>query len=145
MKAVADTLAVARSNLIERMSRRAKSRKPYRKAGDDELLALIHRLVDERPSYSTLGTAAPRPTSARRLRASSRIRWQNLDSLRALCGRPWSVYSPRIRRRCSSRISSAMLVRDSRTSSANGAFGRQPLHDSAGIRLSQICNLAVEI
>jgi hypothetical protein len=25
---------------------------------------------------------------------------------------------------CSSRISSAMLVRDSRTSSANGAFGR---------------------
>jgi hypothetical protein len=34
MKAVADTLAVARSNL---MSRRAKSRRPYRKAGDDEL------------------------------------------------------------------------------------------------------------
>ena len=51
MKAVADTLAVARSNLIERMSRRAKSRRPYRKAGDDELLALIRRLVDERPSY----------------------------------------------------------------------------------------------
>ena len=46
-----DTLAVARSNLIERMSRRAKSRRPYRKAGDDELLALIRRLVDERPSY----------------------------------------------------------------------------------------------
>ena len=33
MKAVADTLAVARSNLIERVSRRAKSRRPYRKAG----------------------------------------------------------------------------------------------------------------
>ena len=47
MKAVADTLAVARSNLIERVSRRAKSRRPYRKAGDDELL----RLVDERPTY----------------------------------------------------------------------------------------------
>jgi hypothetical protein len=29
MKAVADTLAVARSNLIERVSRRAKSRRPY--------------------------------------------------------------------------------------------------------------------
>jgi len=28
MKAVADTLAVARSNLIERVSRRAKSRRP---------------------------------------------------------------------------------------------------------------------
>jgi hypothetical protein len=31
--AVADTLAVARSNLIERVSRRAKSHSPYRKAG----------------------------------------------------------------------------------------------------------------
>src|SRR3984893_17582931 len=35
MKAVTDTLAVARSNLIERVSRRAKSRRPYRKAGDN--------------------------------------------------------------------------------------------------------------
>ena len=51
MKAVADTLAVARSNLIERVSRRAKSRRPYRKAGDNELLALIRRLVDARPTY----------------------------------------------------------------------------------------------
>ena len=51
MKAVADTLAVARSNLIELVSRRAKSRRPYRKAGDDELLALIRRVVDERPTY----------------------------------------------------------------------------------------------
>ena len=39
MKAVADTLAVARSNLIERGSRRAKSRRPYRKAYHDELFA----------------------------------------------------------------------------------------------------------
>src|SRR6516225_9878653 len=44
-------------------------------------------------------------------------------------------YSPSTRRLCSSRISSAMLVRDNRTSSANGAFGRQERHDSAGIRL----------
>ena len=51
MKAVADTLAVARSNLIERVSRRAKWRRRYRKAGDNELLALIRRLVDERPTY----------------------------------------------------------------------------------------------
>ena len=51
MKAVADTLAVARSNLIELVSRRAKSRRPYRTAGDNELLALIRRLVDERPTY----------------------------------------------------------------------------------------------
>jgi putative transposase len=33
------------------VSRRAKSRRPYRKAGDNELLALIRRLVDERPTY----------------------------------------------------------------------------------------------
>ena len=51
MKAVADTLAVARSNLIERVTRPAKSRGPYRRAGDEELLALIRRLVDERPTY----------------------------------------------------------------------------------------------
>jgi len=43
-----------------------------------------------------------------------------------------SFYSPSTRRVCSSRISSAMLVRDSRTSSANGALGRHDRHDSAG-------------
>ena len=41
-------------------------------------------------------------------------------------------YSPNTRRLCSSRISSAMLVRDRRTSSANGAFGRHDRHDSSG-------------
>ena len=51
MKAVADTLAVARSNLIERMTRPAKPRGRYRRAGDEELLALIRRLVDRRPTY----------------------------------------------------------------------------------------------
>jgi hypothetical protein len=45
------------------------------------------------------------------------------------------LYSPSTRRRCSSRISSAMLVRDNRMSSANGAFGRHDRQDSAGIRL----------
>ena len=48
MKAVADTLAVARSNLIERVSRRAKSRRPYRKAGDggsfDDIFVSLDRL-----------------------------------------------------------------------------------------------------
>ena len=44
-------------------------------------------------------------------------------------------YSPSTRRRCSSRISSAMLVCDRRTSSANGAFGRQERHESEGMRL----------
>jgi hypothetical protein len=35
----------------------------------------------------------------------------------------------------SMRISSAMLVRDSGTSSANGAFGRHERQDSEGMRL----------
>ena len=59
MKAVADTLAVARSNLIELVSRRAKSRRPYRKAGDNELLALIRRLVDDRLRPPTPQHIAP--------------------------------------------------------------------------------------
>jgi putative transposase len=51
MKAVADTFAVARSNLIERVTRPVRKRGPYRKAKDGELLGLIRRLVDERPTY----------------------------------------------------------------------------------------------
>ena len=41
MKAVADTLAVARSNLIERVIGPARLRGPYRKSADAPLLALI--------------------------------------------------------------------------------------------------------
>jgi hypothetical protein len=44
-------------------------------------------------------------------------------------------YSPKIRRLFSIRISSAMLVGERRTSSANGAFGRHERHDSDGIKL----------
>ena len=51
MKAVADTLTVARSNLIERAARPTQPRRAYRKAGDEPLLVLIRRLVDERPTY----------------------------------------------------------------------------------------------
>src|SRR6516225_5147421 len=51
MKAVADTLAIARSNLVERVARPAKPRRAYRKAADEPLLVLIRRLVDERPTY----------------------------------------------------------------------------------------------
>jgi hypothetical protein len=43
--------------------------------------------------------------------------------------------SPRTRRVCSIRTSSAMPVLDRRTSSANGAFGRHERQDSDGIRL----------
>jgi hypothetical protein len=44
-------------------------------------------------------------------------------------------YSPNMRRLCSSRISSAMLGRDRRTSSANGGFGRHERQESHGMRL----------
>ena len=75
MKAVADTLAVARSNLIERVSRRVESRRPYRKAGDEELLALIRRLVDERPTYGYRRIPAPhKPAAKGRRKAASQ--WQ---------------------------------------------------------------------
>jgi hypothetical protein len=46
-----------------------------------------------------------------------------------------SAYSPITRRRCSSRISSAMLRDDSRTSSAKGACGRHERQDNHGVRL----------
>ena len=44
MKAVADTLAVARSNLVERVARPTKPHRAYRKAADEPLLVLIRRL-----------------------------------------------------------------------------------------------------
>ena len=51
MKRIADTLGVARSNLIERTSRPSKPRGSYRKAEDEGLLPPIRKIVDERPSY----------------------------------------------------------------------------------------------
>jgi transposase InsO family protein len=55
MKAVADTLGVARSNLAERAkvlpSKSPSSRGPYAKAADEAVLPALRRLVDERPSY----------------------------------------------------------------------------------------------
>jgi transposase InsO family protein len=51
MKAVAETLGVARSNLVERRTRPARPRGPYRKSEDAALLPTIRRIVDERPTY----------------------------------------------------------------------------------------------
>ena len=51
MKAVADTLGVARSNLHDKVRRAAKPRGSYRKPEDEDLLPLVRRLVDERPTY----------------------------------------------------------------------------------------------
>ena len=59
MKAVADTLGVARSNLVAQAKRGgSRPRPPYRKAGDAELLARIRPLVDARPSYGYRRTTA---------------------------------------------------------------------------------------
>jgi putative transposase len=51
MKVVAETLGVARSHLHDKVHRLPKSRGPYHKRDDDGLLALVRRLVDERPTY----------------------------------------------------------------------------------------------
>ena len=52
MKPVADALEVARSHLHEKVRRLAKPpRGSYRKPDDGDLLPLIRRLVDERPTY----------------------------------------------------------------------------------------------
>ncbi len=58
MKAVADTLGVSRSNLIERLKGRSKPRGPYHKVEDAELLPAIRRLVDQRPTYGYRRIAA---------------------------------------------------------------------------------------
>ena len=51
MKRIAEVLGVSRSNLADRRSDRTRPRGPYRKADDDDLLPLIRRFVDERPTY----------------------------------------------------------------------------------------------
>lgn len=51
MSRVAETLGVARSNLIERAKGGSRRRGRYAKAGDEALLPLIRRFVDERPTY----------------------------------------------------------------------------------------------
>lgn len=51
MKAVAETLGVSRSNLVERLARGAKPRRRYQKAQDAAVLPLVRRLIDARPTY----------------------------------------------------------------------------------------------
>ena len=51
MKAIAQTLRVARSNLIERIAGHTTPRDRYQKAADAELLPLIRAIVDARPTY----------------------------------------------------------------------------------------------
>ena len=51
MKVVAETLGVARSNLIAQIQRATRQRGHYRRQGDDELLQAIRQLTDARPTY----------------------------------------------------------------------------------------------
>jgi len=52
VKAVADTLGVARSNLVEQLRRPDRSRRgTYIRAGDDEIIAEIRGITDARPTY----------------------------------------------------------------------------------------------
>jgi hypothetical protein len=57
-KAVADTLGMARSNLVEQAKRGGSGPRPQdRKAGDAELLARIRSLVDARRATATRNRA----------------------------------------------------------------------------------------
>ena len=51
VKTIAETLGVARSNLIERQQRVRPARGSQTRPGDNELAAEIRRLVDARPTY----------------------------------------------------------------------------------------------
>lgn len=51
MKVVAETLGVARSNLIDRLKGKTKPRRRYHKAQDGELVPRIATLVTARPTY----------------------------------------------------------------------------------------------
>lgn len=51
MKALAETLGIARSNLIDQAQRgESRPRGPYRKPGDAELLTELRTLIDQRPT-----------------------------------------------------------------------------------------------
>jgi putative transposase len=58
VKTVADTLDVARSNVVERQKRARPARGPQIRPGDVELTTDIRRLVDQRPTYGYRRIAA---------------------------------------------------------------------------------------
>ena len=59
MKAIAETLGVARSNLVNQLRHPERRRRgPYRRAGDDALLTEIRAVTDARPTYGYRRVAA---------------------------------------------------------------------------------------
>jgi hypothetical protein len=72
--AIAKTLDVARSNLIERLGRKRPEQAMYRKTDDPEFLPLIKKLVDARPILRLSpnhGTPAPEIQSGRSAKSKS--------------------------------------------------------------------------
>jgi hypothetical protein len=67
MKTIADTLGVARFNLIEHVHRPPRRRSAYRKADDALLLTRIRAIVDEHPTYGygRVGALLNRQVAAR--------------------------------------------------------------------------------
>jgi hypothetical protein len=51
VKAIADTLEVSRSNLIERLAAERPKRGQYTKSADADLMPLIREIVDEKPTF----------------------------------------------------------------------------------------------
>ena len=59
MKTVAETLGVARSNLVDGLRHPERHRRgPYQRAGDEELLVQIRAFTDARPIYGYRRVAA---------------------------------------------------------------------------------------
>jgi transposase InsO family protein len=58
VKAVADTLGVARSNLVEQLKGPGRRRGPYQREGDDAVLSEIRAITDARPTYGYRRVAA---------------------------------------------------------------------------------------
>ncbi|WP_207541196.1 IS3 family transposase [Sabulicella rubraurantiaca] len=58
MKAVAQALCVARSNLVEQLKGKGRSRGPYRREGDEDLTSEIRTITDVRPTYGYRRVAA---------------------------------------------------------------------------------------
>jgi transposase InsO family protein len=58
VKAVSDTLGVARSNLIKQLKGSGRRRGPYQRKDDDVLLADIRAITDAQPTYGYRRVAA---------------------------------------------------------------------------------------
>ena len=89
MKAVAETLGVARSSLAERQAKSARPRGPYRKPEDEALLPTIREIVDARPSYALSPdhrTREPRAALARQAGRQRQARAQDHARKRAASG-----------------------------------------------------------